>query len=343
MSEQAAMLPLDFSGSRRELSTLYMSDDWSLLQLLLQDPSTYLRDRGFQWVQDPPGSTQAPWILMHPATAVMQWIGSSTNVLISAGAALPKSFYQKLSSEPLAEGSLSGAEATGILREAGENSEVDVRSALNDTFPNGVFIASFALETHSLQILYHPPSPGVRRFKGQYTNCTLTLVPSPLPQSDVDLSTANLHFDIGHDAKERAEFVMDYIEDWAKVLYEAATGGPDPFTIGTANFVPPPGPIVIVPGEPGIVPEMIPPNPKAPYPTVIVEGLSRNEADAIYQAQQLADEFGCGDPQPAACFVCIEVNGVYSPPTEGTQPIFNPGATVVKCYNEAAPSPGSSC
>lgn len=339
MFEKAAMLPLDFSASRREISTLYMSDDWSLLHQLLLNPTEFFLNRRPQWIQDPPGSPQTEWTLMHPATALIRWIGSSSEVLLSAGAELPKSFYQRLSPTPLAEGNLGGLEATEIIRQA-----TDVGEALDETFPNGMFIASFAIETHTLLVLYHPPKAGERRFKGSYTNCTLTLVPSPLGQSDVDLSTSTLHFDIGQDARERADFVMDYLEDWAKVLEEAATGGPDPFTIGIANFVPPPGPIVIEPGKVGPVPLFVPPNPKAPYPTVVVEGLSRTEEDARYDSLQLAetseeDGDDCGDPPrpiPSPCYVCVEVNGVYVPPPAGSEPIFNPGPTIVKCYNEPA-------
>jgi hypothetical protein len=326
--DQAAMLPLDYTPTRRELSTVFMSPHWASLQELLTDPCRYLQAQGKTWPQvDNQQESDYPWKLLAPATALIRWVGESPETLVAARASLPLTFFTALG------GGDGGSDGNGLtsdgiltlIRNVGANPQV-VRDALDEVFPDGFYMADFALDTHTIEIFYHPApvrkdddGAPIRWYQGEFTNSVLIKVPSDGPGTN--LPSATLHFDVGRDPAERAQFIMDYLEDWVGVVTEALHYPGREFLIGKADLVDRGQTIDIEPAKEGPIPEAEPSSPNRPFALIVVEGLSLP-----------AGETAVGDGNDS-CLVCVEVNGVYVPPEE-TVPSgrFVLGQTTVKCY-----------
>ncbi len=193
----ATVLPLDYD-SREEHLVIYFSTGWEELVEILTDPISAFEKRQRLWSFD--SLDALPWSLEPPIVGRLKFgYGDPRGIglLSAAGSAF-----------------LTTAEA----------------AAPSLTFPDGAFLAEFAVRTRALTIFFFPPASGLDHARGRFG--TGTAPPAPRPRFDGALTTVtvgalgsglrSIHFDIQASknakhrsitAKSRAEFCVDLIEN----------------------------------------------------------------------------------------------------------------------------------
>lgn len=344
-TRSASLVPLDFDGKRRELSCIYLSDEWSDLLEILADPCAFFAAKQVSWPQDlsqvaDPKPLNFEWTLLRGCTVILEWIGSSIvslQRLNAIAASFPEehefakcqvsidAFYDQT---PVAYGN----------SEDGGPSKTPLEASIEAAWPNGVILAEFALETRTLIIRYHAiqTTAGLKRFKGELTNSSLIKVNNTATAGATVMVAASAHFDIGNDRLERARYVVDYLESPAKVLAAVFAFPGKEFKISDTTLVNLGQTITITPATKSNPPKVDDPQPK--FPRVVIENVS---PEMILRPQmgskmKMLDGGGSGGMQN--CLVCVEVNGVYTNPS-GTSPdgVFLPDSTLVKCYDVIQP------
>lgn len=193
----ATVLPLDYD-SREEHLVVYFSTGWEELVEILTDPVQALEKRQRLWSFD--SLDALPWSLEPPIVARLKYGYGDPR-----GSGL---FGFVSSTFPGAE--MAAAPPTG--------------------YPDGAFVAEFAVRTRTLTIYFLPPAPGLDHARGRFG--TGTAPPAPRPRFGGALTTItvgalgrdlqSVHFDIQESknakhrsisAKTRAEFCVDLMEN----------------------------------------------------------------------------------------------------------------------------------
>lgn len=194
----ATVLPLDYD-SREEHLVVYFSTGWEELVEILTDPVQAFERRQRLWSFD--SLDALPWSLEPPIVARL------------------KNGY----GDPRGLGLFSAASTTFL--------GADMAAAPTPAiFPDGAFIAEFAVQTRTLTIYFFPPAPGLDHARGRFG--TGTAPPAPRPRFGGALTTItvgalgsdlqSIHFDIQESknakqrsisARTRAEFCVDLMEN----------------------------------------------------------------------------------------------------------------------------------
>jgi hypothetical protein len=272
-NDKATIVTLDYGVDREEYSVIYIGETWGDLWRMLVDPSTWFRAQESGWTQIPSPPAAKPFALNRPAVVILEYMDASDEVFARC------------------------AGLAGIGAKVEDTHETRT-GAIKARFPNGGFIAEFAVDTSVLTVRYSDPpsSATTQHFRGEI------LPPSIARINGTDVG--NIHFDIGIGILERADSVMDYIEDRSRAC--AAIANHPSLEAGEAFLVPRPGPIK---RDPLTRPPQRPtfaPDPLVRFPRVTIEGAS--------------------SATPEKCWVCVDVSTRFV----GDQRLM--GSAVFKLY-----------
>jgi hypothetical protein len=260
--KKAAMLRLDYLGNRHEHSVIYHRFEWAKLIDLLSYPSAFLLMEQCDWPQRWKHEHLIPWEIYDPTTVVLRPISAS---LVDTLRTLNQLDY------------LSGSQLEDTITKRKDDRMIDsprFRQSVLDGLvgDTGFFRVEFAVKTHTMLVSYSPPKqkPG-GRFSGTYDSPSLVVVPG----ANADLKTGNLHFDIGNNPRDRAEFILDYIDKDPRIIQ----GILDDIHVGEANMLPPvlSAPIPNAPTSPAQRPGFK--FDPGSYPVVVLEGVMGGPSD----------------------------------------------------------------
>lgn len=198
----AAILPLNYTPPRVEHSVHYFHKDWDDLIDLLEFPVEHIRCMKRRW------KTELDWKLLGPISAHLECGYRNWSTVINLcnyflkDSSTTSQFQSSMAPEVFVE------TADGVRLADPSTMQMKNLMALFEKLiahlSSGGYIVEFALLTHTLTIQYFPPLSKVESWRFN-VDC---LEPATLAGCPV---APRLHFDIGQDSRERANFVVDYI------------------------------------------------------------------------------------------------------------------------------------
>ncbi|MBV6504270.1 MAG: hypothetical protein AKCLJLPJ_02386 [Fimbriimonadales bacterium] len=249
--KRAGVVLLDYSTAanfRQENSVIYVSNDWEELARLLGKSKRFLD--GLPGIfRDRPGTpvpTPAGWTINEPHTIVIVPILGELSQAVRTISIVRPDLRKELQK---------------VLGEVRHTIRYDflyekLDPFLDEAFGGPGFIVEYAIETGVAWIRYHrPKQPTPVRYKGTLTPATVgNILVDNVGTAPLRTGTASLHFDIGMDPGERANFAVDYIEQpnfaaasfSTKILVgDCVTAPPGPNMSRTVPIKPTPAPIFL--------------------------------------------------------------------------------------------------
>ncbi len=317
----AAVLHMDFGGTRVEQTVVCFCRDLSLLVGLLENPIEYMQDLQGLWSFEENPCTN--WDLGDPATVFLEWAGRSDMTLRHffgrSGAVLPKD------GTPNGDGKKDedkgkDKDKSGPAPAATERDKMI--SVLNAELPNGGFSLEFAIDTRTVTVWYYLPKKHAQMFKVKVTAQTLVMK---------DKYCGNLHFDIGRSRKDRAHFIMDYINCPGALIKTSIATNPkfrkhDAATIGCGGEIPD-----VLPNTPlpvGKIPKFKDCNPIDRR--IIMEHRSGSGTRMMTPAELTGEARPDDPPPPPVDNRCVCVDVTVSPDGDD----YVAGPLVVKFYEQ---------
>jgi hypothetical protein len=249
---KAAMLPLEYGGIRDEMTVTYVSHDWEELASLLYDPAEFFRLAEPCWPQEPPEpcvKKTYPWRLLTPTTIVLEYAAKSVTraarlLVLTAGKRVSEDKDEgsgsSLQEEPIPIRVIRPAEDHGLKEDKAFLQLEHLTRWLYEEFPEGGFVAEFAILTGTLFVNYIP-NPNTsqsnktrQRFRGTFTNSSMVTMGITYTRDRIDYTIGSMHVDIGSSALHRTQFVHDLLEDSGKALSWAANAHEGGFRLGKA-------------------------------------------------------------------------------------------------------------
>lgn len=287
---EASILELDYV-ERTEHSVVIFSKNWNDLTALLHNPTSFLRNIESLWPQD--------------YNSYLAWTsGTPITVCLEPGYERDEHTRRVASIVGMDVGDVGFMQLRDLLQSPASENNV----------AQGAILVEFTIDTRTIFVRYFVPTvkPASLTFTNGVTNPKDAILPPTLSR----VSTAgnpdigSLHFDIGNNARKRADYVVDYIVNGDIICNNILSNHPD-LKLSRSIFKVEGDDITVVPNAVSSPIQFFPDKKSAPM--VIMEI--------------------CPTPRPGFCYeICIVKNAVFHSDREVAL-----GSTLVKCYEKKCP------